>query len=486
MYEIKADVPDMAMATYRSLGIASDSVRRVIVKGDAKNLDSVDDKGANVTVDITPYLVSDADNVLYFAFATATGREQALSAFALSTTPLYKADITVTDGENTLAGAEITMNGYDATGAVVTSITTNESGVASIYLPAGTHAVTNVEKTGYVAPETIDDIVITDADVTPTITMTPQSDPEFDLTINTAPYATVVLDAGTSTQGTEVPTQTVKATAAGVASLSKVPAGSYTVDITTPNKYMDGLTDSAIVVSAETTTFEKPLSYKESYANMLYGDSFSYDAKSDLIGTGYTVNGDGEAFVVNGTSSSESKGGAYPYTITNSDCVPLENQAIEGNFAYSHLGAAKKDRTLTSSTFAKDITSMSFDVRFAKYGTWRNNVLYQRGEGKTTNFKVGDANLFTFTYDGTTVANSAITINTADETKPALTDAFDKWIHVSVTVSEGNATIELTPYTLSGSTYTLDTAKKVTGTVSAAAAKYFVFNLKLVLRALQI
>ena len=279
-YELKNDVADMAAATYTSLGLFSSSVQRVLVKGTPYETSSIDGSGSDITIDITPYLISDADNVLYFAFATATAREQSLSNFNLTTSALYKADITVTDGENTLAGAVIAMNGYDATGMPVTSITTNASGVASIYLPIGTHTVTSVEKIGYVAPATIDNIVITDADVTPTITMTPQSDPDYEVTLNTDPFASISVVAGTSDAGNDVAAQSVTADATGKATLT-LPAGTYTYSITSVNSYKNDALNQSMTITSDNKTVTKALTYKNE--NMVYGQDFGgYSAETDI------------------------------------------------------------------------------------------------------------------------------------------------------------------------------------------------------------
>lgn len=97
------------------------------------------------SLDITNVL--NADGVTYFAIYTQAGREQALSNFTLTTTPVYTATVNVTDGTDPLAGATVTLKNGEATVATQTSAET--TGVATFAkLDAGTYTVV-VEKDGY-------------------------------------------------------------------------------------------------------------------------------------------------------------------------------------------------------------------------------------------------------------------------------------------------------------------------------------------------
>lgn len=417
------------------------------------------------TFDITNHLNS--TGVTYFALYTYTGREQAISDFTLTTTPVYTATVNVTDGTDPVAGATVTLKSGENTVATQTSAET--TGVATFTkLNAGTYTV-EVSKDGYAAPATAPTITVgAEGTNSVNVALTAQSDPTFSVTVNTAPFASVKLNAGTSTGGTEVATQTVTANENGVATLANVPAGSYTADVTTANKYLEGKTNAAIAVVNAETPVDLTLSYKAEYANMVYGEDFSYTAGTSIIGVNET-----KGIITNSNAlysgMSVSVGGVNK---TGGNVSPI---AEGNNFGYYSAGFnVATNYTLTYNP-NKKITKIAFDAALGAQ-TWAGG-----GAGSARGNDVVTLTIGNLVLTGTPSSSAetvTITDGAADNTKTA-TSALTPlgWARYEIEIGDDKAvTVKITPAggateTITGLTMSADATTAVfTGSKTASFA----------------
>ncbi len=453
-----ADISDLSAATYTSVTALAASSEATV--GNAN------DKGTVLSYDMSADIAADDDKVLYYVLYTYTGRQQKLSDFTLTITPLYAATVTVKDNAETPAaveGATVTIKSGEnvvATGATVAD------GTFSANLPAGTYSVT-AAKTGYNAPADAAALTITNAAASVDITLTEQSDPTYNVTVNTAPFATVKLNAGTSTAGTAVAEQTVTANYKGVATLTGVPAGTtYTADVTTTNKYLDNKTAAPVTVVNAETPVDLKLAYKAEYANMVYGEDFSYAAGSAIIGVNET-NGIVSNSNTPYSGMTVSVGGENK---TGGNVSPI---AANNNFGYYSAGF-NKGYTLTYNP-AKKITKIAFDAALGAQ-TWAGRDAGSARGNDVVTLTIG--NLVITATPSSTAETVTITDGATDNTKTAASALTPLgWARYEIEVGAANAvTVKITPAggateTITGLTLSADATTAVfTGSKTASFA----------------
>lgn len=429
----KIDISDIGAATYNTIAGIAAAGGATIGNGNAS--------GVSMKYDITADIAADDDKVLYYVIYTYTARQQKLTDLALTVTPLYTATVTVKDNAETPAaveGAAVTIKNGDTT--VATGTTTAE-GTFSANLEAGSYTV-DVEKDGYAKVTGTALTVAAESANSVNITLEAQSDPTFPVTVNTAPFASVKLNAGTSTAGTEVVTQTVTANESGVATLADVPAGSYTVDVTPANAYLQAQTGVALN-AVKDTPVTIALAYKD--ANMVYGEDFG----------GYT----GLAVWDNGGSTRRNS------TIADED----GNKYIQGKATGKQVAHVVHDFG-TAIPLTGNTVTVEYDFRVSNHttgvvtgdvslGDSDNNVVLTVGQksstwnmayytGGTFDLAVASGN-----WGVNSGAASAIEVKAAD----GETEAFNGtgWYHITIVFADGKATLTVTDKTDTTKTKTI-------------------------------
>ncbi len=305
---------------------------------------------------------------------------------------------------------------------------TQTEGTGTINLLPGTYTY-SVEESEYNLPKTGD--IKSGEDCT--ILLEENPDPKYAVTINTAPFATVVLDAGQSTKETVVPTQTTKADATGTAVFTdRIPAGSYTVDITTTNKYLDSKQDASITVAKGATSIDVALDFKATYENMIYGQDFS-DADNALnVNTtplkGWTGANVADARINNGTT--------YAPGFSNTTNV----QSLSGGnhlFIYTYN---QSDSTYKLTT-DENITKIKFDAFYGNMCNDGDSARHNRTNAEVK-LQLGGTNLNdigTYAYNGGT---STLTVGTKKAQKSESdVNVYDKWLNYEITISGKKATV---------------------------------------------
>lgn len=269
----------------------------------------------------------------------------------------------------------------------------------------------------------------------------------YTLKFTTLPFATVKLNAGTSTSGKEVKEETVVADEAGEATLTtNVPVGSYTYDVTTDNTYCANITGAALAVPGEGVVTDKTVTtsavpaYKDT--TMLYANNFAYPDDSSIDYTPWT-------------STWTNKG-------TNKDWGMLKVKeermlTLPKVSSYAILAPGTQGATSSATlTVSETMATASFDLG---YGDFTNNGSSNRGSNRVQ-VKLGDDVIVEYNKAKvTTEAEVKATVGEAE-----LGDIYNKWIHVNVSVSGLVATVTLTPY--NSDNVTLNTDGAVTGTVN--------------------
>lgn len=274
----------------------------------------------------------------------------------------------------------------------------------------------------------------------------------YTLKFTTLPFATVKLNAGTSTSGKEVKEETAVANDAGVATLTTtVPVGSYTYDVTTGNTYRANITGAALAVPGEGVVTDKTITtsavpaYKDS--TMLYGDDFTYPAETDL-----------KAMNVWATTFKDTTWGYFKVTSDgngNAKLKNLPNNGDDGLYAFLTPNAASKASANTVLTVPEAMASVEFDLG---YGDYYNNISGNRNrKNDAVQIKVGDVTVVEYTTGA-----SAAQLQAGSAT---LSDVYEKWVHVAVSIEGTTATVTLTKY----NTGVLDPSTAVTGTVDLGA-----------------
>lgn len=251
--------------------------------------------------------------------------------------------------------------------------------------------------------------------------------------------------------------------------MANVPAGNYTIDVTSKNTYLNSLTDSAITVASDALTIDKPLSYKAEYANMLFGDSFDYDAV-ELAGVSGT-------FGVISNSSNKWSGLSVS---AGGEKVALNIAKVSGNFAYYNAGYNSR-YTLTFNP-AETVKKVSFDGAFGAQ-VYAGSTNTARGTGATT-YTLGNIVMTITPADLTTgcTATTAVTVTITDgETTKTATSTLTActWAKYVVEVGDSNAvTVKITPN--GGETETIDgltlSADATAFTFTGDAKANFVFD----------
>ena len=340
--------------------------------------------------------------------------EPRVDNYYMYTDPYYSATV----GTNAIEGATVSIK--KGTETFATGTTAETTGVYTAdKLQAGTYTV-EVTKDGY-ATVTDGSLTVTSEGGTTSVTLTEQSDPLFTVTVNTAPYASVALKAGTSTKGTTVEAQTVTANAAGVATLASVPAGTYTADVTTTNTYLNNATDAAVTVVNTETPVNLPLTYKN--ANMIFGEDFTPATVGDAAGgyKGITIDSNGGgAFIKNAAAT------------TQATCPGFKNfGGIDGSNFLMVQGWNKNVSAAVTTT--ETIASAKFDLAFGLVATYSNGAVRDRGNYVVA-VKYGDTTLATLTYNS---GAPTLTING----QSAIDIKTDQWLDFDVSVSGTTATI---------------------------------------------
>jgi hypothetical protein len=435
---------DLATATFTSVIAAA--------TGSEVDLGNAGASGATLTYDATDDInAADGRKVTYLVW-TKTARQQKISDLAINLTALYSSTVNVTDSAESpaaLAGATVTIKNGSTT---VATGETSSTGAFTANLEAGTYTV-EVSKEGYKSVTDGSLTVSSDGTNTVTVALEEESDVTYSVVINTAPNATVKLNAGTSTAGTQVAEQTVTADATGVATLLAVPAGTeYTVDITPANKYLQGLTSDSLTVAADALTVDKPLSYKSTYANMIYGDDFSsYTEDAVVASKTSATNG-----VWNFSTSNAYSGLLIRGEKGTQNPGLLSKSTIDGNYLYA--GMFDTADTTTTATMTDNIDKIAFDtIVDTCYGSKAANQGYV-----DTTFAVGGTTVFS--TDGSAGTTAGITIKAGDKT---LSSVYQQWVHVEISnITSGTATVTITKYASGNTALSEETDDTITATVT--------------------
>lgn len=418
----KIDISDIGAATYNTIAGIDATGGATIGNGNAS--------GVSMKYDITADIAADEDKVLYYVIYTYTARQQKLTDLALTVTPLYTATVTVKDDAETpaaVAEADVTIKNGDAT--VATGKTTAE-GTFTANLEAGSYTV-DVTKDGYANVTGTALTVAAEGANSVNITLQAQSDPTFPVTVNTAPFASVKLNAGTSTAGTEVATQTVTANENGVATLADVPAGDYTVDVTSANSYLANKTGVSIT-AAKDTPVTVALEYKD--ATMVYGEDFGgYTA----VGAWNTGKGEARAALIGDDAGNKYLQGKCTNKQTGhliyalGEAVSLANKTVTVEYDFRVA-----DHSTAVMTGLVSLGDSEGNVAFAvgqKSTTW--NMAYYTG-GAFSNSTASP----TWGLDAKAEAGST-EVKAAEDT-----EAFNGtgWYHITIVFADGKAALTVT------------------------------------------
>ena len=435
--DAKATITDIATVTHDDV---KSSTGRFEYNTIATIATSVGSTEATVDYDITPFILAASDDVVYLALSTSIAREQSISNLSFTTTPLYEAEITVTDGTDPLENAVVTLTAaksYDADGAVVTDnkLTTGSDGKVKFYLPAGTYPVASVALTGYELDGTVEDIEITNADVKASVTMNAESDIKYNVTVNTTPYATVALQAGTSTAGTTVEAQSKTAGPTGTVTLDGVPAGTYTVNVSlneNASKYIDNTATKQITVVNEETPVNAALGFKNTYANMIYGEDFANAVNntsfSDTTWSAFTIDA---SAAWKGIRSAKTSGTA------NVGLHNLDGKDNNTDKYYCYSGGSGSGSS-TVITVNDSIASVSFDYGYDQAGNKGGGAYSAPRDNNNVTIKIGDTDIAYVKW----AASNAGTVEVKGQTAVAVVNT--QWLHFDISVNgEGVATVTI-------------------------------------------
>ena len=363
-----------------------------------------------------------------------------------------------------ISTADEVEQGAEQTYTTVDTITTGADGTASKELLAGTYYYSIAEGTDYEAVANAESTKVivsnTGTAVPVAVALAEKGDPTYNVTINTSPYATVSIGALTTPKGTEVAAKTKKADRKGVVKFESddmLPAASYTVTLTSDNGYFAAKANQTMTVTSEATTFNYPFEYDTTtYPNLIYGEDFAYDDKTEVVNFNETA---GIISLTNNNYSHiyASAGGASGYGGN------VTQIAENNNFGYYTAGYNSDNHEVKFNPNQK-ITKATFDYAIGAQ-TWAGGTPSARGTAAQTlefgnliitltpastsaqsDTTLGDDCTISIT-DGTTTNSATSKVKQLAWAKYSIEVAGDKSVTVKVT-PRGGTVESITGFTL--------------------------------------